>query len=684
MSSTSSSSSSSSSSVSMPRAAFAETEASIRNFYRSSISAEVLDLSLFTADHIQRSANSVAANTISALTKNTLSENLKYLKNQQDDDDDDDVDNRGGGGDDDDDDEYLDDENEEANDDGRKPKKHFEKRRFTKYTELVIEVLTQIYQSFNKIDNDQDHDGNNNNFYLNLDVKDLEIIFSLCVRTIALLIIVNKSVIQDFASSKTKSAKKSTSFWFEIPNWKSRKNAKTNQLQRSAFVARQADPELKKFDDETRNNKEKKDFPKCSEFLSDLKEFFAVNNVHDEERRKMLKKGLRAVVHLETLAASGNDFWGFADDKEEKYHHSPVRRNRDQQDDEEKNKNNYFEDSSGTLWTPSLRNGCGLLGGISQFVRGLILQMEYEIKRAHDDFDLLPGSIPPLLNPPGWMSRFQPLQGKFCSNHHQPLHQNNIKYWFHVSFENKRIGIKERLLPVEEEEQSSSETPVSEINNKKVIIEEEKKKPQVRFQENVNDDHVDDDNDGEVSSNENQAGDDDENCNHHRHTNNDEDDDDEEELMMRNDNNKSSTALQLIKKKKQSQQPRLPNTKTLHTSEDQDSAAPAPLPTILSRLINDRSRARHEVHTSYEKIISLVEEIKNEIANFSAASESANTLEKVAPEFLASTKKDLNRLRIFSQILQAACAIATVSPRFFFEFDSRQWEKEMLDVFIIG
>merc|ERR1711907_740408 len=106
----------------------------------------------------------------------------------------------------------------------------------------------------------------------------------------------------------------------------------------------------------------------------------------------------------------------------------------------------------------------------------------------------------------------------------------------------------------------------------------------------------------------------------------------------------------------------LPQTKTLHSDEDLSSfsqeVSPAPLPTILSRLVNDQSQAHHQVHTSYENIMKLLSQLKNEVSNFSSNSEVANTLDALAPQFVDSTRKDLSMMKNLSDILLTACAVS--------------------------
>jgi hypothetical protein len=105
------------------------------------------------------------------------------------------------------------------------------------------------------------------------------------------------------------------------------------------------------------------------------------------------------------------EFWSLSlldDESDEK---TRRRRDRGKNDDQNKSKNTnqsevVYKDQYGTSWTTRVRQGCALLGGFSQIVRGVLEQMQYEVNRARGEFDLAPGPLPSVTDfTSGWQSR---------------------------------------------------------------------------------------------------------------------------------------------------------------------------------------------------------------------------------------------------------------------------------------
>jgi hypothetical protein len=207
--------------------------------------------------------------------------------------------------------------------------------------------------------------------------------------------------------------------------------------------------------------------------------------------------------------------------------------------------------------------------------------------------------------------------------------------WFHISKELKRVGISERLIQTLPKQQTQDEEMSSSIMNNNT------NKNKVSF----------------VSETVQYCG---------------------------NDDDADAQSDNIIITQKERKSKALVDTKTLHTQIDETQHPHAPLPTVLSRLIHDRSRGRHQVHNAYHRIMALIGELKTEIGNFSASSEVTSTLEAVSelPELIEATEKDIAKLKVVSEILQAACAIATACPNFFFGFTAKAWEKKLLDQFV--
>lgn len=357
-------------------------------------------------------------------------------------------------------------------------------------------------------------------------------------------------------------------FWFEIASKAKRKAAKLEQVSLLIHIARALagnnpaasvgeesnaehdDDEDDDQEDEEENDKkeggdgdgekQKKkhvpDLPECADAIARV-DAIRATIAGSGSRRAMAALLLSSTSDLDAQAQT-RSFWGRARHSSHAAaaaSSSLQRRQRGGAVGDASFAADHFCDQYGTIWTPSLRGRCALLGAMVQLVRGSQLQLEYDVARAGENekedensddddddndneenegrgFALPPVPFYPLSNQAGWVSRFAPPPRKIleqediatidddegddaemgdekqktaakAKEQQQQQQQRTPLLWCFIHKELKKFGVRERLIRQAEAQDEEAEALKNEQqqpeNGEKE--EEEERKPGVSF-----------------------------------------------------------------------------------------------------------------------------------------------------------------------------------------------------------
>lgn len=396
------------------------------------------------------------------------------------------------------------------------------------------------------------------------------------------------------------------------------------------------------------------DFPFCPDAATDLLHALS----QSAARQQLCRSALRATATLEEMFLPGPA--------------AALQRRRSRSPDRtaagsRSSCSSEYTDNCGIAWTPKLRRGCALLGGVTHQVRGAQLQLEFEIARANDEFDLPP--VPMFAAPPpsGWISRFAPLADVFCHDG-----DGDPVLWLTMSKELKRVGVRERMIQRQPARVSAVELgapppprPVLDVNDaaggdagQQLQQQQQPDARVVGVSTPVASEHKGGDNAASAAAADARS-----NASGDRET----------------DNNDGGAANMNDKAKR-----RMGKDPFRHADGDGrerfavlggSAQQPVLLPTAFSRVVADRAAARSAVHDSFQRIQQLTAELREEVARYSACAEAATVLEEVAPRMAERAARDLAAVRRVSEFLVAACAVATAAPRLVVDMPAAQFEQ---------